>query len=85
MEMTDLIDALFDPSKLWQQITPNTGDRVAASERAVEREIVINEVLDIIDRVSHKASARGQFWTVEKTIKVLRHAVLALKGDDKSE
>lgn len=80
MGMTDLMDALFDPGKLWQQTTTNTGDRIAASERAVEREIVINEVLEIIDGVSHKASARGQFWTVEKTIKVLRRDVMKLKS-----
>lgn len=44
--------------------------------RAVER------FLELMDKVSHKASAKGQFWTAEKTIKVLRRDVEALKGGE---
>lgn len=60
------------------------------ADGAKEKDILIRrtrtqafeEVLEIINKISHKASARGEFWTAEKTIKVLRRDVLVLKGGE---
>ena len=45
--------------------------------------VPLDRVLEIIDKVSRKASAKGEFWTAEKTTKVLRRTVEALRGGDK--
>ena len=52
---------------------------------ALENEnALLDRVLEIIDKVSHKASAKGEFWTAEKTIKILRRDVETLKvGEQK--
>lgn len=52
-------------------------------EDGVEK--TIDRVLEAIDKVSHKAIARGEFWTAEKTIKILRRDVEALKGGEKND
>ena len=60
-----------------------TNDALDMAIEALENEnALLDKVLEIIDKVSHKASARGEFWTAEKTIKVLRRNVLALKGGE---
>ena len=40
--------------------------------------VSFDQTLEIIDKVSHKTSIKGEFWTAEKTIKVLRRDILAL-------
>ena len=47
-------------------------DRIAINGKVY---LAADKVLETIDKVSHKASARGEFWTAEKIIKILRRDV----------
>lgn len=47
-----------------------------------ERNKVIDNVLEILDKVSSKSSMGGEYWNSAKTIKVLRRRIMALKGGE---
>lgn len=60
----------------------NLGDKIAQSERAVERVIIIDRVLDIID--SHMPLSGNSITNkrVRGSLKSIRKDILALKGGE---